>query len=125
MNPTCENVGCYAILPLTEYTSPQGDSRVLCPRHGRMFENGDRLAFDASDEFEQPQTAMLLTEREWLDVAEMVDHFRCCTDWVTREPENIGAEHVNGLRRKRDLAERIMQASLPGAQSGSSERVPS
>ena len=43
---TCENVGCYAILPLAEHTNPAGDVHTLCPRHGRLHENGEELRFD-------------------------------------------------------------------------------
>lgn len=58
------------------------------------------------------QTAMLLTQEEWSDVARMVKHYCLCTEWV-----NHGAlsptEDANArdIRRCRVLAKRIMDAA--------------
>ena len=46
---TCENVGCFAIVPLAEHTSPSGDTSTLCPPHGRLHEDGVPLLFDGDE----------------------------------------------------------------------------
>lgn len=72
---------------------------------------------------DDPQTAMLLTETEWDDLAAMVKHFRFCTEWADDSvppsvyrrrvhANQIAAleENVADLRRKRSLAQRIIEA---------------
>lgn len=74
-------------------------------------------------DFDDPQSAMLLTESEWDDLAAMVKHFRDCTEWADDSvppsqyrrrvhANQIAAleENVADLRRKRALANRIIEA---------------
>lgn len=66
-----------------------------------------------SDYDDEPQTAMLLTEQEWQDVAEMVEYFKVCTEWVDihPRPSDETDDHVISLKRKRALADRITEAA--------------
>jgi hypothetical protein len=61
----------------------------------------------------EPQTAMLLTEEEWDDLAEICKHFR--SEFPT--PTSLGLSHSPGgeerwvvTDRRRDIAKRIIDA---------------
>jgi hypothetical protein len=56
------------------------------------------------------KTAMLLTEQEWADLAVMVGHYKNSTTWVLRERDDDVPGHIQDLRRRRLLADRIMNA---------------
>lgn len=63
-----------------------------------------------SDFDEDPQTAMLLTETEWADLAKMLRFYEEETRWVcysliTNRPG------IADIVRKRDLAQRIIEAA--------------
>lgn len=64
----------------------------------------------------ETQTAMLLTQQEWDDLEEMVSHYRLCTRWAA-EPllpatqEHYGFVQLAPIRRRRDLALRIIDAN--------------
>lgn len=67
---------------------------------------------------EAPQTAMLLTEQEWQDLAVMVERSvltpeqrKWCAAWEHRRPSWTVA------RRRSDLAQRIIEATHPGRQT--------
>lgn len=70
-----------------------------------------------------PQSAMLLTDQEWSDLAAMVAHYRTCTEWVDNPTQRAdyarriaGREFADDLTvkdRQRALATRIIQAAAP------------
>jgi hypothetical protein len=54
----------------------------------------------------EPQTAMLLTETEWLDLALMVEHYKnCCQGSACHHQANPTSA------RLRQLADRIIEAA--------------
>lgn len=55
------------------------------------------------------QTAMLLTQQEWTDLANMARLYRRSTAWVEREDVD-NPKYVN-LNRRRQLAQRIIDAA--------------
>ena len=55
-----------------------------------------------------PQTAMLLTESEWRDLAFMLRHYLDATSWV--EDADLNGVAVNE-KRERSLAQRIIEAA--------------
>lgn len=67
-----------------------------------------------TDEGEAQQTAMLLTQPEWEDLAAMVSHYRQSTNWVDHEvksADSLANDHPgHALIRRRALAQRIIEA---------------
>lgn len=63
-----------------------------------------------SDEHE---TALLLTDTEWNDLAHMVSHYVSCNTWTESETLrlNAGDAHVDDLNRRHALAARIIEAT--------------
>lgn len=62
------------------------------------------------------ETAMLLTQEEWEDVAHMVAHYRMCTVWIEgtaqrREAVRKSPENVADIERRRLVAQRIIDAA--------------
>lgn len=56
------------------------------------------------------RSAMLLTEQEWTDLAEMARHYKRATEWAETD-RTLSERDVADLFRKRALAERIIDAS--------------
>lgn len=53
------------------------------------------------------ETAMLLTQQEWDDVAHMVRHYRMCTQWVEHDYRGLPVDEIT---RRRLLAKKIIDA---------------
>ena len=60
-----------------------------------------------------PQTAMLLTEPEWADLAAVLSHYREVTEWIEESDRHL--DHSSpafvAITRKRALAQRIIEAA--------------
>lgn len=60
-------------------------------------------------------TSLELSDQDWDDVADMVAHFKACTDWLDiprqrADYERRSPDHIIELDRRRALAERIIAA---------------
>lgn len=62
-------------------------------------------------DFDDPQTAMLLTETEWQDLAVMMKVYVKDTEWVDEDHRTMGDITLAPVRRKRTLAHRIIDAA--------------
>jgi hypothetical protein len=62
-----------------------------------------------TDDYE-PQTAMLLTEQEWEDLAEIVKHYLDDTLWAQVWMDDPANHPLGSVIRKRALANRIIEA---------------
>lgn len=71
--------------------------------------DSDYINDDEYDTENESQTAMLLTEQEWRDLAEIVQHYLDTTAWVAEDP-NSSARIFEIVHRKRSLAQRIRDA---------------
>lgn len=56
--------------------------------------------------------ALMLTQQEWDDLAEMVDHFLLVTNWIVNPHHHTDPPtHIEKVKRQRALAERIIEAN--------------
>jgi hypothetical protein len=58
---------------------------------------------------DDPQTAMMLTQQEWGDIAAMLKQYRQATNWFEWQPHQAGDPEQ--MARRRLLAQRIIDAA--------------
>jgi hypothetical protein len=59
-----------------------------------------------------PQSALLLTDQEWSDLAYMLEEFRGNTHWIDNDWwQDSNSEAEQTLRRQRALAQRIIDVA--------------
>ncbi len=69
------------------------------------------MTTDDDTDFYEPQTAMLLTEQEWRDLAFISRHYLHETRWVVDEATSRPRETLDNVLRERALASRIIEAA--------------